>query len=72
MEKNKTKNELKQFFPLILVQRSHVVSYKIKTVPFKFMEHLRKIVKTLDYFLVKFELIPIIKVKLASKKIRKF
>ncbi len=33
------------------------------------MEHIRKILKTLDYFLVKFELISSIKVKEASKKI---
>ncbi len=32
------------------------------------MEHLRKILKTLDYFLIKFELISSIKVKQASKK----
>ncbi len=30
---------------------------------FKFAEHLRKILKTLDYFLVKFELISSIKIK---------
>ncbi len=31
-------------------------------IEFKFMGHLRKILKTLDYFLVKLELIPRIKV----------
>ncbi len=30
---------------------------------FNFVGHLKKILKTLDYFLVKFELIPRIKVK---------
>ncbi len=32
-------------------------------IEFKFMDHLRKILKTLDYFSVKFELISIIEVK---------
>ncbi len=36
------------------------------------MRHLRKILKTLDYFLVKFKLIPIIEVKYVSEKIGKF
>ncbi len=33
------------------------------------MEHLRKVLKTLDYFIVKFELISRIEVKWTSKKI---
>ncbi len=32
-------------------------------IKFKFVEHLKKILKTLDYFLVKFELILRIEVK---------
>ncbi len=44
-----------------------IIRNKIFT-KFKFVEHLRKILKTLEYFLVKFELISSIEVKLASKK----
>ncbi len=40
---------------------------------FKFVELLRKTLKTLDYFLIKFEIISSIEIKLASTKIvRKF
>ncbi len=35
------------------------------------MEYLRKILRPLDYFVVKFELISIIEVKYALKKIEK-
>ncbi len=40
-------------------------------IEFKFVEHLRKILKILDYFLVKFELISSVEVKEASKKMGK-
>ncbi len=45
-----------------------IILNKILT-EFKFVEHLRKILKTLNYFLVIYELISGIKVKSAFKKI---
>ncbi len=39
-----------------------IIPIKIFIV-FKFVEHLRKILKTLDYFLVKFEIISSIEIK---------
>ncbi len=66
-----TKFSVHKFWIKFLMNFDWTILNKI-LIEFKFVGHLRKILKTLDYFLVKFELIPRIEVKYASKKIGKF
>ncbi len=61
-ENNNNNEILNKFWIKFLKNFNWIIRNKI-FIEFKFVEHLRKILKTLDYFLVKFELISSIEVK---------
>ncbi len=66
-----TKFYVHKFWIKFLVNFDWIILNKI-LIEFKFVGHLKKILKTLDYFLIKVELISRIEIKLASKKEGKF